>query len=429
MVLLGDLGESVPLFLLAYTVAFLGYLIAIGTGEGLPFKIVLTAGLTYRAILLLGDPSLSDDIYRYIWDGLVQLAEINPFEHAPESPALTGVGYPQILARVNHSDLETIYPPFAQLFFRLCAWLSPGTLTVRAGLVVWDLVAVLFLSGLARSYDLHPSVSVIYFWNPLVILEGAGQGHIDIMAVSLVVVALLYVRMHAYGRAGAALALAALTKLLPIVLLPAFWRWAGRAEADGRSTVVAMVASRAVLVPLAFLAALGVGYAPFSGIGWDVLGSLGRYATDWEFNAAVAGLLRGAGVDGGTSRWIVGAVFVCAVAVFSIRSIPPIQAAYYTMGAFILLTPTLHPWYVVWIVPFLCFYGNRGWIALTGTIPLAYVILIEYRTTGVWSEQGWVRWTLFGIAALVWVFPLVQARIRNKKGEPSSDGSPRCANP
>ena len=403
--LLGDLGLNVPLFFVCYALTFLGYILAIGTSESRSFCWMFFWGCVFRLTILSSTPSLSDDVYRYVWDGVVQLKGINPYLYAPASEALAGVNNPGLLASVNHAELPTIYPPFAQLYFRLCAWIAPGQWTIRFGICLWDCLTVVFLAGLARSYDLHPSVALVYFWNPLVIVEGAGQGHIDSVAVSLLVVALLYVRLHGYGRAAAALALSALTKLLPVLMLPAFWRWAAKAEADGKSTVSAMFSTRAILVPVVFTFVFAAGYLPFADAGWGVWGSLGTYATTWEFNAPLYSLMRYAGLGGEGSRWLLVGVLLASVVAISVSSMPPVQAAYYIVGIFLVLTPTLHPWYVVWIVPFLCFYGNRGWIATSGLIVLGYAVLIAYRESGDWSEPPWVVWGIVLGALLVWMWP------------------------
>jgi hypothetical protein len=403
--LLGDLGRNVPLFFVAYGVAFAGYVLAIGTSEGRRLSTVVIWGCVFRATLLLSEPSLSDDVYRYLWDGVVQLAGINPYLYAPSATALGVVEQSQLLSQVNHPDLPTIYPPLAQIFFRLCAWVSTETWSIRLGVCLWDCVTLVFLAGLARSYDLHPVSAMMFFWNPLVLIEGAGQGHIDLAAVSLLVIALLYIRLHGYGRASAVLALSTLTKLVPVLLLPSFWRWAAERERGEGSLVAALFTTRAVLVPIVFTATFVAGYLPFYGVGWDVFGSLGVYAANWEFNAPVFGLLRYAGLDGESARFVLAIILTVVVITVTLSKMPPIQAAFYILGTFLVLTPTLHPWYGVWIVPFLCFYGHRGWIAMSGLVVLAYVVLIEYRVSGVWIEDDLVRWIIPLGSVLVWMAP------------------------
>jgi hypothetical protein len=410
-----------PTFYFWYAVSFAGYLVGVRSLEGLSFPVVFACGIVFRLTVVAITPSLSDDVYRYLWDGLVQLHGINPYQYAPDAPELSSVLRPDVLANINHPHLPTIYPPFAQFFFRLCAWIAPQIWTIKLGVVVWDCVAVFFLAGLARAYDIHPAAVALYFWNPLVILEGAGHGHIDIVAVSLLVSALLYIRIEGYGRAGAALALSGLTKFLPILMLPAFWRWAARGEEDARSTLSAMFTTRAIAVPVVFTVVFAGGYLPFIDVGWRVFGSLHTYASTWEFNAPFYSLLRETGISSDTSRVILSLIFFTGVAAVSLKPIPAIQATYYVLGMFIILTPTLHPWYVVWIVPFLCFYGNRGWLAMSGLIVLAYVVLIQYRETGVWEEEGWVRWLIFIGSVLVWLWPRLVESVKKIGGPPLGD--------
>lgn len=420
--LLGDLSRSVPLFFVAYAVAFLGYVIAIGTSETRSLGSVLVWGMLFRSTVLLSDPSLSDDVYRYLWDGMVQLGGINPYLYAPNAQELSAIDARGLLDKVNHPALPTIYPPLAQLFFRVCSWVAPEPWTIKLGLCLLDGVTLLFLAGLARSYDLPPSVTLVFFWNPLVILEGAAQAHIDLMGVTFLVVALLYIRLHGYGRAGVALALGALTKLLPLLMVPVFWRWAATAEADGKPVGAALFSSRAILIPVAFTATFATGYLLFADAGWRVVGSLGTYASSWEFNAPLYGVLRAAGFDGDTARLVLATVLMVAVAAIVFSRMPPIQGAYFIVGTYLAVTPTLHPWYAVWIVPFLCFYGNRGWIAFSGLIVLAYTVLIRYREAGEWAESAWVTWGIVLGALAVWWGPRCLARTK-KEGSPRGDPS------
>jgi hypothetical protein len=111
----------------------------------------------------------------------------------------------------------------------------------------------------------------------------------------------------------------------------------------------------------------------------------------------------------------------------SVRRMPPIQAAYYLMGGFLILTPTLHPWYVIWILPFLCFYGNRGWLALSGFAVLSYLILIRFREHGVWVEDEWVKWAIFAGSAAVWMMPRLVAVYSKKRGGPPAGGPPELS--
>ena len=421
ILLIGDLGIRVPAFLMAYVVAFAGYLLAVRSLDGLSFTTVIVCGIAFRLTVIAIAPTLSDDIYRYLWDGLVQLQGFNPYQYPPGAEELSVVLRPDILQHVNHPHLPTIYPPFAQFFFRLCAWVAPEVWAIKSGIVIWDCVAVFFFVEHETAYDIEPAAVALYFWNPLVILEGAGQGHIDIVAISLLISALLYLRIGGYGRSAAALALSGLTKLLPIFLLPAFWRWAARGEADGRSVLRAMFTTRAVVVPVVFGLVFVGGYIPFLDVGWQILGSLGTYASSWEFNAPIYGLLRELGLGGQTSRLLLAVGFLATACAVSVRPIPAIQAAYYLLGMFLILTPTLHPWYVVWIVPFLCFYGNRGWLTMSGLVVLAYLVLVGFRETGVWEEEGWVRWLIFIGSGMVRVAPRLLNAIKGKGGPPAGD--------
>ncbi len=256
---------------------------------------VLLLAAAMRAVTVLPPPLLSTDAYRYVWDGRVQAAGINPYRYLPAAKELErlrdeGVGAGAVYPNINRADTaRTIYPPFAQVIFAAVAqlwsrsWPSLGG--VKAAMLAFDLLAVGAALLLLRTARLPPERVLIYAWNPLVVWEFVGGAHIDAAAVGLSALAILAAVRARPALAGGALGLAILCKLLPAALFPALWRrW------DWRT-------------PSACGAVIAVGYACYAGVGWRVLGYLPGYASEERLADGGVVLLRLAALFGPLPSW------------------------------------------------------------------------------------------------------------------------------
>src|SRR5207248_1841192 len=170
-------------------------------------------------------PYLSDDIYRYIWDGRVQAAGINPYRYLPADSALAQLQDDKIYPRINRKDYaRTIYPPVAEAVFFLTTRISESVTWMKATTVLFEALAVWALAQLLASFGLPRQRILLYAWHPLTVWEFAGSGHADSIAIAFISFALLARRRNAEVATGLALASATLVKLFPIVLLPALYR-------------------------------------------------------------------------------------------------------------------------------------------------------------------------------------------------------------
>ncbi len=229
--------------------------------------LVLAVALLLRAIVLPGPAFLSNDINRYVWDGRVQVAGINPYRYMPADPALAALRDATVFPFINRADTaRTIYPPAAEALFFLTQWLASGVLAVKVAMVGAELVAIGALLALLGRAGLPRAQILVYAWHPLPVWEFAGNGHVDALAIAFVALALLAAAADRQALAGIALAGAVLAKLLPGVLLPAIWRGSGAGRALGWK------------LPAAFVATLIAAYLPYLGVGADVLGFLPGYA-------------------------------------------------------------------------------------------------------------------------------------------------------
>jgi alpha-1,6-mannosyltransferase len=222
--------------------------------------VVLLFAALLRMSVLFSTPYLSDDIYRYVWDGRVQAAGINPYRFVPDSPELKRLQDDRIYPRINRGDYApTIYPPVAQFIFLAASRVSESITWMKTVMVVFETLAVWALIRLLGSLGLPAERVLIYAWNPLSIWEFAGNGHIDAAAIAFMVLALWMRKRNLPALTGIALACATLVKFYPAVIFPALYRrWDWK-------------------MPAAFAATVVMAYAPYAKAGLQVLGFLPGY--------------------------------------------------------------------------------------------------------------------------------------------------------
>ncbi len=260
-----------PAFSLAVALCLPVYLLAVAwqrAGDGIPLSLVIGVIVVIHLALVLAPPMLSSDLYRYVWDGGVQRAGINPYLHLPADPALAFLRDPAVYPSINRAaTAPTIYPPAAQLLF---AGFARSVLSVKITMALLDLVSVALLLQLLRRTGQSASHVLIFGWNPLVGWEFTNNAHVDAAAVALLLACVLLVLRLKPVWAGVALGAAILTKFLPAVTAAAFWPRGGWRLAG------------AVLLSILACYAL---YAAWDGAGLRVLGFLGGYGAEEELNS------------------------------------------------------------------------------------------------------------------------------------------------
>ncbi len=351
---------------------------------------MLLAALSLRLLLLATPPSLSDDIYRYRWDGRVQAAGWNPYLEPPAAPALEGLRDEQ-WAQINYPRIRTIYPPLAQVLFAVTYGLDDSLRMFKAIATLGDLLTILLLLACLRAWGRPRWLLAIYALHPLPAIEFASSGHFDAWVLAVVLGAAL---AHARGRdvvSTLLLACGVLIKTWPLVFVPLllrerrWWHW-----------------------PL-FVGCVYLGYLPFRDAGLAMLQPWLDYAGRWRFNDGVFFALH-AITDSLAAAKAVAAGLGLALFVWLWRQREdPIRAGYWLLLAFILLMPTVHPWYLLWALPFAAVAIDVGWVALCTLAPIAYwVLVVNTGDSNLWVEPWWPRLVEYLPALTIWVW---QARV------------------
>lgn len=404
-VLWGYVISYVPFFYLVFSihnkttqcVSIRGHMIAVTIAQGL---------------LLTCDPILSEDIWRYVWDGYRVGYGANPYCLAPESNALDQFAdlnkLETVRSAINHGHLPTIYPPAAQFIFSFTSLFEPSIQPIRILSCVANLGTIYALYRTLKLLDI-PIVYVAFLGaHPLFLIETAVSGHIDAFAVFFLMMACLFAVKNRHIAMGAMLGLAVLTKLIPIITLPFLmkrhaWGWI----AAGVCVVGA--------------------YAWFWSPSCDPFGSLSTFSGKWRHNGGLFSLVDSTfqlilsghspslDVPSSISRWLVGeprvvgtssvALFLTKITLYALfgfgccviwaKKLHAIEKTFCVITLFLLCAPIVHPWYLLWILPALPFTWHRGGFFMT--LPLlwwswsvlaAFNARVDFLNSGTWKSDA-----------------------------------------
>ena len=357
-------------------------------------------GVVCRAMLLAPAEGLSDDLYRYLWEGRLLLAGENPYHHPPSDPRLAGLRDDAVWPRVTHPDVPAAYPPLAQAFFAGVVALGGGPDAMRLWLTGVDLLIWVLLIKLLVARGLDPRRSVVWGLSPLVLLEVAGSGHLDVLAVAGTVVALLLAARGRERLAAVGVGLATIAKPYAPVLLP-----------------FVLTRRRWLVQGILFAGVIALAYAPFA-VGGSPFAGVSRYAETWSHNAPVypialeladgfkqvaASSLERLGASAAVrdvaygidpnrlARGVLLLALACVVASAWRSAWQRESKAVVALAAFLFLAPTVHPWYLLWFVPFLAFELSPPLLLWTSSVLLSYHVLPRYDATGEWVEDPAMR--------------------------------------
>ena len=365
--------------------------------------LILGVAIGLRAYVLLFDPLLSSDIYRYVWDGKVQATGINPYRYVPADPALASLRDGTIFPYINRATTAvTIYPPVAQFFFLIVTRIGENVTVMRLALVGCEAVTVAIIALFLRRMNQPVTRVVAYLWHPLPLWEIASSGHVDALMLALMLLG-LWIALSGHALRGAALiGFSVLVKPYVAPVLAGIWRpWD-------------------LKMPLVVIAIITLCYLPYLSVGWGVLGFLTQ------------GYLREEGISAGNDLWPLAlwrlvfgehhgdVVFYVAMAalvlLFAGLAVArsgdrPIASRLADINRLLLLTLLLlspnYPWYFLAVTPF---------VALCGSLPnwfvsIAALLLTEQLDWDFYIPRMMTKSILFGGLVLAWAFATWRSRV------------------
>jgi alpha-1,6-mannosyltransferase len=355
------MGES-PFFI-PLAVAGVAYLMAIRELFSAPEfpKRVILFGLALSAMwhfqFLRMPPGLDDDIHRYIWDGRVQRLGYNPYIVVPSDPALASL-HTSETRTLNNPEVPSPYPAGAQIFFRAVTSIHESTFALKVAFVVCDFAIVFVLLDVLRRTRQGEHWVLAYAWHPLLAIEVAGSGHVDIVGVLLLLVSAASLIRRWRGVAAMSFGLAVAVKLLPIVLLPLYWKRVRLRDAALVAIVVALL------------------YVPFLNHGRIPIGSLGTYVQRFRFNDPVFATLERVTAPQVVAGLAALVGFLTAIWMRRKCAEGSLDAFAWPMAASLFCVPVVYPWYMLWVLPFI--------IRSTSTVPILIWTLSIIPTYYVW---------------------------------------------
>ncbi len=387
ILLLRNLKEHAAVFIPCALAAGILYLISVwlvfrnggAPAERRTLRFILAAGLVFRATLFPLYPSLSDDLFRYRWEGKMQAAGYNPYLVRPIDRAVVHLR-DETFQGVNGKEYVSVYGPLTELIFR---WWYPvagapgnvylSVLLMKAPMLAFDFGTALLLLRLLGALGLPAARVLVYWWSPLTVIEFAASGHNDSIAVFFLVLALLGWALGERAWSLVALALSTVAKLFTAFLWPiVLARWLERHR------------WRDLLWPLLCAAAV---YWPYRRGLFNVLPGVSVYAGSWRNNDSLFGIFYAlTGTQMGASA-AYGATVAGVAGFLAGRGFPPLRAAFLILATVLCCASNVFSWYVIWILPLLAVFPNAAWLLFSVLVFLSYHVLIGYGALGVWEDD------------------------------------------
>ncbi|MGB9202695.1 MAG: hypothetical protein WCB94_01845 [Terriglobales bacterium] len=359
---------------------------------------IVVIGLVLAAVwhieFLRLPPGADDDIHRYVWDGRLQRLGYNPYIVVPSDPAAKGLHTAET-RNLNNPDLPSPYPAGAEVFFRAVTTIQESTFALKVAFVVCEFAIVFVLLDVLRCTGQGAHLVLAFAWNPLLAVEVAGSGHIDIVGALLLLVSAAALVRRWRATAAVALGLAIAVKFLPVVLLPLYWKRVRIRDAALAAVVVGLL------------------YVPFLDRSFFIhgripMGSLGTYVQSFRFNGPVFAILDRVAPP----QLLVGLAVLVGLATATwlrIRSaapeLSPDQFAWpmfaWPMAASLLCAPVVFPWYLLWLLPFLT--SASTWLIIIWTVSIfPTYVMWHWRILGhPWGAlPGWVMLLEYGCVVM-----------------------------
>ncbi len=336
-----------------FTSLFAAYYFLIKLWSVSHFKLLLIAGIFFRLLLLFSVPSLSDDVYRFIWDGRLMANGINPYNHLPAElmqlspiPGITKDLYHQL----NSPSYYTIYPPVLQTIFWFTAKAFPDDIfgaivCMKTIILAAETGTVLLLPLVLNRLQLPKHFSLLYALNPLVIAELTGNVHFDAVMIFFLMLAFLLLLHKKVSLSAMFLGLSISSKLIPVVFIPLIIKKLGWKQ----GLIYSVISGFVTIVLFAFI----IDKATI----FHFLESINLFISHFEFNAGLYYIIRWLGtlITGyniiafaGPLLSVTGAVIIFVIS-FRDNEISERQffkKALFIITVYYLFATTVHPWYI-----------------------------------------------------------------------------------
>jgi hypothetical protein len=367
------------------------------------FLVIVILAICIRIIILFGSGEtyyFSDDVYRYIWDGRVNADGINPFMYSPLADEVEHLKDSIIHPNINYPFMPTIYPPMAQNIFYLAQLIdNTGTFGFKLISAVFELLTFFALFVWLRVTGVPRGNLLLYMFSPLILIEFLISAHLDILAMPFLITSLITIRKRQPLVTAILLASASLVKFYGLFFVPiVLFHFKGR--------------QRWIFL-LSFICTFILLYLPYvRDCGISVLGSLPTYLKVWHYYASFYDVLI-LMIDASIARYITLGLFAVVIMAILFLRINIYQKMFIVFGSYIILTPTIFPWYLVWIFPFMIRNLSPAFWYLSGSILLSYNVFISVHTNVPWEGEWNEIWYLKLICYIPFYLLLISVPLWN----------------
>jgi hypothetical protein len=404
---LGDFRSNILNYFIALIPAYVAYFFIVyyslnnKSAQQKNFVFLIIIGIIVRIILIPQQPFLSDDVYRYLWDGKVSFSGFNPFSYPPNSVALQNLQDTNIYPYINFKGIPTVYPPLSQLVFLMSYIIGYNIIVWKIILLLFESILVFFLYKLILHFKVNLMRLSIYLLNPLAVIETHGSGHLEIIAIMFLIIGIYYFYKNKTATSIFMFVLSILSKYNPLFM------------------ILPLIKKRFLLKFSIILFSVVVVLLPFALNGTVPTAGMISYSNRWEFNGffykififlyeitgfeiqkwftiAYNGRMEDFYLSGALYYRFFAIVVFLVIVIDQIKKLKltenfkgvnylkPVLFIGYSM---LLLSPTLYPWYLIWVIPLLIFIPNWSWLFFTFLIQLSYYVLQQYILDGVWEES------------------------------------------
>jgi len=324
-------------------------------------------------LALLPFPS-SDDVNRYLWEGKILTMGVNPYSVSPDHKSLEVVR-DKIWKGINHKNMTAVYPPGSLVFFSILSRINYSFWFFKIVFILFDLGILCVIFGFLKTGKKNARWAALYAFNPLILISFAGQAHLDSIMVFFMCASVLTYMHKRWYLMFFRMALAFQAKYMAVMILPFMLK-----RENLKYSWMFMVTALAPFIPCIF--------NEFN----HTFDSLFTFGTAMAHNGSIHGLFR---VITGS---IESATIICAILfllfyvyILIDRKSGILWKGILCLAGFILLSPTIHLWYIAWIIPFICFYPSWSWSMLCMSISLYFTADKLYFETGVWRQPVFIQ--------------------------------------
>lgn len=390
-----QIPETIGLLLLTSTFYIVSVFLSLRIAPGGPVSaprwavIVVAPALLFRLTVWPMYPGLSDDPFRYRWEGLAQAHGWNPYQSRPADTELAGLR-DETYARIPGKDVKATYGPLIELIER-AAYGIVSQFTAdpwrqvfwfKAPAAFFDLGLLMALWALLAAHGLPPARLLIYAWSPLPLVEFWASGHNDSITLVFVVLALFLAARDRWMPAFASLTLAASAKVWPLLLFPIFVGWKGWRPARWYQWVI-------------FLPIAGLLASPYWSDVEQNIRFMSGFLGGWRNNDSLYGLLLWITGDQYPAKYSAFAIVGVAVLTVTLLRWPLERASLTAITVMLMVSANCHPWYLTWLLPLLVFHPVPALLLWTILAPLAYKVVIAWTLLGQWDGSTPWRWWIY----------------------------------